>query len=70
MKLVILDYNWDNVLIVDNIPEDIDDVVDFVNKKLGFEDSDVCWMLVDKVNTIHYIWDESLNKMIPKSIKQ
>lgn len=58
MKLVVLNYEFGNIDVIKNIPENIENLEDFVYDKLRYKDSEVSWILLeDDSRTIYYTYD-------------
>ncbi len=65
MQVVVLNYELGNVEIVRNVPENIENLEDFVYNTLCYKDSEVSWILLeDDFQTILYTYDELLKKKV------
>ena len=65
MQVVVLNYELGNVEIVRNVPENIENLEDFVYNTLCYKDSEVSWILLeDDFLTILYTYDELLKKKV------
>lgn len=57
MYLFILDFETGNIDVIRNVPEDIKDIEYFVESTLGYDLSEVSYMLVDPDDSIFNILD-------------
>ena len=65
MTLVVLDYEYGNIHYIKNIPENIENLEDFVYNTLGYKDSEVSWILLeDNFRPIIYTYDRLLKKKV------
>ena len=65
MTLVVLDYECGNIHYIKNIPENIENLEDFVYNTLGYKDSEVSWILLeDDFRPIIYTYDRLLKKKV------
>ena len=54
MKAVILNYGIGNIDVIKNIPDNIENLEDFVYNKLNYKDSEVSWILLEDDSRIDY----------------
>lgn len=47
MVLIVLNYELGSVDIIRSVPDDIEDLSDFVYTTLGYKESEICWMAVE-----------------------
>lgn len=61
MYLFILDFETGNIDVIRELPEDIDDIEYFVESTLGYDLSEVSYMLVDPDDSVFNILDFNSN---------
>lgn len=54
MKLIVLNYEIGDVDIINNIPNNIKNLEDFVYNKLNYKDSEVSWILLEDDSRTNY----------------
>lgn len=54
MKLIVLNYEIGDVDIINNIPDNIKNLEDFVYNKLNYKDSEVSWILLEDDSRTNY----------------
>jgi len=54
MKLVVLDYEFGKIDVINNIPNDIENLEDFVYNTLNYKDSEVSWILLEDDSRVDY----------------
>lgn len=54
MKLVVLDYEFGKIDVINNIPNDIKNLEDFVYNTLNYKDSEVSWILLEDDSRVDY----------------
>lgn len=65
MELIILNYELGDVELIRNVPENIENLDDFVYNILKYKESEVSWMLLeDDFRTILYTYDELQKKKV------